>query len=49
MLEGFKGEVTLNELCHRKGIKTHSYYLLTEEFMKAGKERQSRDSVRDPT
>ena len=49
VLEGFRREVTVNELCRREGIKPHSYYAWTREFMKAGKERLSRNSVRDAT
>ena len=34
---------------HCEGIKPHSYYSWTREFMVAGKERLARDSVRDAT
>ena len=33
----------------REGIKPHSYYAWTKEFMEAGRERLSRDTVRDAT
>ena len=49
VLEGFRREVTVNDLCRREGIKPHSYYSWTKEFMEAGKERLARDSVRDAT
>ena len=49
VLEGFRREVTVNDLCRREGIKPHSYYSWTKEFMEAGKERLTRDSVRDAT
>ena len=49
VLEGFRREVTVNDLCRREGIKPHSYYTWTKEFMEAGKERLTRDSVRDAT
>ena len=49
VLEGFRREVTVNDLCRREGIKPHSYYSWTKEFMEAGKERLTRDSVRDVT
>ena len=39
VLEGFR----------REGIKPHSYYAWTKEFMEAGKERLTRDAVRDAT
>ena len=49
VLEGFRREVTVNELCRRAGIKPNSFYSWTKEFMEAGKERLSRDTVRDAT
>ena len=47
VLEGFRREVTVSDLCRREGIKPHSSYSWTKEFMEAGKERLTRDSVRD--
>ena len=49
VLEGFRREATVNDLCRREGIKPHSYYSWTKEFMEAGKERLIRDSVRGAT
>ena len=50
VLEGFRREVTVNDLCRGgEGIKPHSYYAWTKEFMEAGKGRLARDSVRDAT
>ena len=49
VLEGFRRETTVSDLCRREGIKSHSYYSWTKEFMEAGKERLTRDSVRDAT
>ena len=49
VLEGFRREVTVNELCRREGIKPNSFYSWTKEFMEAGKERLSRDTTRDAT
>ena len=49
VLEGFRREVTVNDLCRREGIKPHSYYAWTKEFMEAGKERLARDTLRDAT
>ena len=49
VLEGFRREVTVNDLCRREGIKPHSYYSWTKEFMEAGKERLASDAVRDAT
>ena len=49
VLEGFRREATVSDLCRREGIKPHSYYAWTKEFMEAGKERLTRDMVRDAT
>ena len=49
VLEGFRREVTVSDLCRREGIRPHSYYSWTKEFMEAGKERLARDGVRDAT
>ena len=49
VLEGFRREVTVNDLCRREGIRPHCYYAWTKEFMEAGRERLSRDTVRDAT
>ena len=49
VLEGFRREVTVSDLCRRDGIKPHSYHAWTKEFMEAGKERLTRDAVRDAT
>ena len=49
VLEGFRREVTVSDLCRREGIKPHSYYAWTKEFMEAGKDRLTRDAVRDAT
>ena len=37
VLEGFRREVTVNELCRREGIKPANFYSWTKEFMEAGK------------
>jgi len=49
VLEGFRREITVNELCRREGIKPGAYYAWTKDFMEAGKERLTRDGVRDAT
>ena len=49
VLEGFRREVTVNELCRREGIKPANFYSWTKEFMEAGKQRLSRDTTRDAT
>jgi transposase len=47
VLEGFRREISVNDLCRREGIKPSAYYAWTKEFMEAGKERLARDAVRD--
>ncbi|MDP6494535.1 MAG: transposase [Dehalococcoidia bacterium] len=47
VLEGFRREATVNDLCRREGIKPGVYYAWTKDFMEAGKERLTRDTVRD--
>ena len=49
VLEGFRREVMVSDLCRREGIKPHSYYSWTKEFKEAGRERLTRESVRDAT
>ncbi len=49
VLEGFRREATVNELCRREGIKPGAYYAWTKDFIEAGKERLTRDAVRDAT
>ena len=49
VLEGFRREVTVSDLCRREGIKPGVSYAWTKEFMEAGKERLTRDTVRDAT
>jgi transposase len=49
VLEGFRREATVNELCRREGIKPGAYYAWTKDFIEAGKERLTRDTVRDAT
>ena len=49
VLEGFRREVTVSDHCRREGIKPGVFYAWTKEFMEAGKERLTRDTVRDAT
>lgn len=49
VLEGFRREVSVSDLCRREGIKPGAYYAWTKEFMEAGKERLTRDAARDAT
>ena len=49
VLEGFRREATVSDLCRREGINPANYYSWTKEFMEAGKERLIRNTVRDAT
>ena len=49
VLEGFRREISVRDLCRREGIKPGAYYAWTKDFIEAGKERLTRDAVRDAT
>jgi transposase len=49
VMEGFRREVAVNELCRRVGLMPGAYYAWTKDFIEAGKERLTRDTVRDAT
>ena len=49
VLEGFRREVAVRDLCRRERIKPGAFYAWTKDFMEAGKERLTRDAVRDAT
>jgi transposase-like protein len=49
VLEGFRREVGVKDLCRREGIKPGAYYAWTKDFMEAGKERPTRDAAKDAT
>jgi transposase len=49
VLEGFRRDTPIRDLCHREGIHPGTYYAWVKDFMEAGKERLTRDTVRDAT
>jgi transposase len=49
VLEGFRREVSVKDLCRREGIKPGAYYAWAKDFLEAGKERLTRDTARDAT
>src|ERR671914_861453 len=49
VLEGFRREVAVSDLCRREGIRPGTFCAWTKEFMEAGKERLTRDTIRDAT
>ena len=49
VLEGFRHDTPIRDLCRREGIKPSTYYAWLKDFMEAGKERLTRDITRDAT
>jgi len=49
VLEGFRRDTPIRDLCRREGICPSTYYAWLKDFMEAGKERLTRDMVRDTT
>ena len=47
ILEGFRGETTIAELCRREGISQGVYYKWSKDFMEAGKRRLQGDTMRE--
>ena len=49
VLEGFRRDTPIRDLCRREGIKPSTYYAWLKDFMEAGKERLTRDIARGTT
>ena len=49
VLEGFRRDTPIRDLCHREGIRPSTYYAWLKDFMEAGKDRLTRDMARDAT
>ena len=49
VLEGFRRDTPIRDLCRREGIQPSTYYAWLKDFMEAGKDRLTRDTVRDAT
>lgn len=49
MMEGFRHDTPIRDLCRREGIRPSTYYAWLKDFMEAGKERLTRDTVRNAT
>ena len=49
VLEGFRRDTPIRDLCRREGIRPATYYAWLKDFMEAGKERLTRDITRDAT
>ena len=49
VLEGFRRDTPIRDLCRHEGIRPSTYYAWLKDFMEAGKERLTRDITRDAT
>jgi len=49
VLEVFRRDTPIRDLCRREGIQPSTYYAWLKDFMEAGKERLTRDTFRDAT
>jgi len=47
VLEGFRKEMPISELCRREGLHAAIYYKWLKDFMEAGKSRLKKDCLRD--
>ena len=49
VLEGFRKEIAVTDLCRREGLSTALYYSWLKDFMEAGKSRLKGDALRNAT
>ena len=49
VLEGFRRDTPIRDLCRRESIRPGTYYAWLKDFMEAGKGRLTRDTARDAT
>ena len=49
VLEGFRKEIPVSDLCRKESISSAIYYNWLKDFMEAGKALLKRDSLRDAT
>ena len=47
VLEGFRKEIPVSELCRRENIHANIYYSWLKDFMEAGKSRLKGDTLRE--
>ena len=48
-LRAFAANTPIRDLCRREDIRPSTYYAWLKDFMETGKERLTRDTVRDAT
>ena len=49
VLEGFRKEIPITDLCRREGLSSALYYSWLKDFMEAGKSRLRGDTLRNAT
>jgi transposase len=49
VLEGFRRDTPIRDICRREGIRPSTYYAWLKDFMEAGRERLTGDITRDAT
>ena len=49
ILEGLRGEESINAICRKEGINPNLYYRWSKDFLEAGKKRLLGDTVREAT
>lgn len=49
VLEGFRGDDTIAEICRREGISPNLYYNWSKDFLETGKRRLMGDTKREAT
>ena len=49
VLEALRGEVPISEICRREGIAVSMYYKWSKEFLQAGKNGLTKETLRDAT
>jgi transposase len=49
VLEGFRRDTPIRDICRREGIRPGTYYAWLKDFMEAGKARLQCDTTRDAT
>jgi transposase len=49
VLEALRGEIPISDICRREGIAVSLYYKWSKEFLEAGKNGLTKETLRDAT
>jgi transposase len=49
VLEALRGEIPISDICRREGIAASQYYKWSKEFLEAGKNGLTKETLRDAT